>query len=147
MFTCAASFGNVHGVYKAGNVKLSPEILGKAQAYIKEKTGSKEDKPVFFVFHGGSGSEKDKIKEALNHGVIKFNIDTDIQWATWDGIREFEAEKHDYLQGQIGNPDGPEKPNKKYYDPRMWSRAAEESTRDRLLSAYEDLNAMDALSK
>merc|ERR1719224_125600 len=147
MYTIAAAFGNVHGVYKAGNVKLSPEILGAAQAYVKEKTQSKEDKPVFFVFHGGSGSEKDKIKEALNHGVIKFNIDTDIQWAAWAGVRKFEAEKHDYLQGQIGNPEGEDKPNKKFYDPRGWLRSAETYTVNRLLTAYEDLNATDALSK
>lgn len=145
MYTIAAAFGNVHGVYKAGNVKLSPEILGKAQAYIKEKTGSKEDKPVFFVFHGGSGSEKDKIKEALNHGVIKFNIDTDIQWAAWDGVRKFEAEKHDYLQGQIGNPEGEDKPNKKFYDPRVWIRKSEEAAVTRLGEAFADLNSVGVL--
>ena len=145
MYSIAAAFGNVHGVYKAGNVKLSPEILGAAQKYIKEKTKATEDKPVFFVFHGGSGSEKDKIKEALDYGVIKFNIDTDIQWAAWDGVRKFEAEKHDYLQGQIGNPDGPEKPNKKYYDPRMWIRNGETATVDRLMKAYDDLQAINVL--
>jgi fructose-bisphosphate aldolase class II len=145
MYTIAAAFGNVHGVYKAGNVKLSPEILGKAQAYIKEKTGSKEDKPVFFVFHGGSGSEKDKIKEALGHGVVKMNIDTDIQWAAWDGIRKFEAEKHDYLQGQIGNPEGADKPNKKFYDPRVWTRKSEESAVLRLGEAFADLNSVGVL--
>merc|ERR1719199_1361086 len=146
MYTIAAAFGNVHGVYKAGNVKLSPEILGAAQAHVKEKTGCKEDKPVFFVFHGGSGSEKDKIKEALNHGVVKMNIDTDIQWATWDGIRKFEAEKHDYLQGQIGNPEGPEKPNKKHYDPRTWLRKGEEAAVIRLGECMEDLNCKDVLA-
>jgi len=146
MYSIAAAFGNVHGVYKAGNVKLSPEILGAAQKYIKEQTKSKEDKPVFFVFHGGSGSEKDKIKEALNHGVIKFNIDTDIQWAAWDGVRKFEAEKHDYLQGQIGNPEGADKPNKKFYDPRVWIRKSEEAAVERLGEAFADLNSVGVLA-
>jgi len=145
MYTIAAAFGNVHGVYKAGNVKLSPEILGQAQAYIKEKTSSTEDKPVFFVFHGGSGSEKEKIKEALNYGVVKMNIDTDIQWAAWDGVRKFEAENHDYLQGQIGNPEGAEKPNKKFYDPRVWTRKSEEAAVERLGEAFTDLNCVGVL--
>jgi len=145
MYTIAAAFGNVHGVYKAGNVKLSPEILGDAQAYIKKELNSKEDKPVFFVFHGGSGSEKDKIKEAISHGVIKMNIDTDIQWATWDGLRKFEAEKHDYLQGQIGNPEGEDKPNKKFYDPRVWLRKGEESAVARLGECMDDLNCKGVL--
>jgi len=145
MYSIAAAFGNVHGVYKAGNVKLSPEILGKAQAYIKEQTKSPEEKPVFFVFHGGSGSEKDKIKEALNYGVIKFNIDTDIQWAAWDGVRQFEKEKHDYLQGQIGNPEGEDKPNKKFYDPRVWIRKSEEAAVKRLGEAFDDLNSVNVL--
>ena len=100
-----------------------------------------------FVFHGGSGSSVEDIQYAIGAGVIKMNIDTDAQWAFWDGVRAYEAKYHDYLQGQIGNPEGDDKPNKKYYDPRMWTRAAEESTVARLLSAYEDLNAMDALSK
>ena len=116
-FTIAASFGNVHGVYKPGNVKLEPIILHNSQKYIEEhyKTGPN---PVNFVFHGGSGSEPEKIKEALTYGVVKMNIDTDTQWAYWDGIRLFEAANHGYLQGQIGNPEGAEKPNKKFYDPR-----------------------------
>ena len=147
MFSVAAAFGNVHGVYSPGNVKLTPKILGAAQKYVKEKESLDTEQPVDFVFHGGSGSSREDIREAITYGVMKMNIDTDTQWSMWDGVRAYVAEKHDYLQGQIGNPDGPEKPNKKYYDPRMWSRAAEESTRDRLLSAYEDLNAMDALSK
>ena len=147
MFSVAAAFGNVHGVYSPGNVKLTPKILGAAQKYVKEKESLDTEQPVDFVFHGGSGSSREDIREAITYGVMKMNIDTDTQWSMWDGVRAYVAEKHDYLQGQIGNPDGPEKPNKKYYDPRMWTRAAEESTRDRLLSAYEDLNAMDALSK
>eukprot|EP01147_Barroeca_monosierra_P009208 gene9207-1494_t len=142
-FTVAAAFGNVHGVYKPGNVKLSPEILGKSQAYVKEKLGTSEDKPVFFVFHGGSGSEEEKIKEAISYGVIKMNIDTDTQWAYWDGVRKFEAEKHDYLQGQIGNPSGEDKPNKKFYDPRAWLREAEKSMVVRLEKAFENLNCVN----
>ncbi|EKX55113.1 hypothetical protein GUITHDRAFT_149826 [Guillardia theta CCMP2712] len=145
MFTIAAAFGNVHGVYKPGNVQLRPDILGNAQKYIKEQLKCKEDKPVNFVFHGGSGSEKDKIDTAVNHGVIKMNIDTDIQWACWDGIRKFEKEKHDYLQGQIGNPEGADKPNKKFYDPRVWLRKAEESAVERLGEAFKDLHCVNAL--
>jgi len=146
MFTIAAAFGNVHGVYKAGNVVLRPEILGNAQKYIKEKLGCKEDKPVNFVFHGGSGSEKDKIEMALNNGVIKMNIDTDVQWAAWDGIRKFEAANHDYLQGQIGNPEGADKPNKKFYDPRVWLRKSEESAVERLGEAFSDLKSVGTLA-
>ena len=119
MFTVAAAFGNVHGVYKPGNVKLEPKILGRAQTYISEKLGDKapaDKKPVSFVFHGGSGSDVSDIHEAIGYGVIKMNIDTDTQWAYWDGIRKFETKNHDYLQGQIGNPEGADKPNKKYYD-------------------------------
>jgi len=145
MFTIAAAFGNVHGVYKAGNVILRPEILGNAQKYIQEQLGAKEDKPVNFVFHGGSGSEKDKIEQALSNGVIKMNIDTDIQWAYWDGVRGFEAKNHDYLQGQIGNPEGAEKPNKKFYDPRVWLRAGEAAAVERLGEAFKDLHAVDKL--
>jgi fructose-bisphosphate aldolase class II len=127
MFSIAAAFGNVHGVYKPGNVTLQPHRLGKHQAYAKEKLGSTSDKPIFLVMHGGSGSTDEEIAEAVRNGVVKMNIDTDTQWAYWDGLREFEKEKHDYLQGQIGNPLGPDKPNKKFYDPRVWIRAAEES--------------------
>eukprot|EP00577_Skeletonema_sp_RCC1716_P000433 CAMPEP_0113391572 /NCGR_PEP_ID=MMETSP0013_2-20120614/10793_1 /TAXON_ID=2843 ORGANISM="Skeletonema costatum, Strain 1716" /NCGR_SAMPLE_ID=MMETSP0013_2 /ASSEMBLY_ACC=CAM_ASM_000158 /LENGTH=376 /DNA_ID=CAMNT_0000274847 /DNA_START=108 /DNA_END=1237 /DNA_ORIENTATION=+ /assembly_acc=CAM_ASM_000158 len=122
-FTCAASFGNVHGVYAPGNVDLQPKILMNSQAYIKEKIGSDSDKPMKFVFHGGSGSDVSDIQEAIGYGVIKMNIDTDTQWAFWDGVRAYEAKYHDYLQGQIGNPEGDDKPNKKYYDPRMSLRA------------------------
>ena len=150
-FTIAASFGNVHGVYKPGNVKLSPEILDSAQKFVAEKLGGSESagpttKPVFFVFHGGSGSEKAKIEESLNYGVIKMNIDTDTQWAYWDGIRVFEADKHDYLQGQIGNPDGEDKPNKKNYDPRNWLRKAEQAMVARLEIAFKDLNCLNRLA-
>ncbi len=143
-FTIAASFGNVHGVYKPGNVKLTPKILDNSQKYIQKKLNT-EEKPVNFVFHGGSGSSADDIKEAISYGVIKMNIDTDTQWAFWDGVRAFEAANHDYLQGQIGNPEGDEKPNKKFYDPRAWLRKGEESLIARLIQAFEDLNAIDSL--
>eukprot|EP00039_Didymoeca_costata_P028285 m.20572 g.20572 ORF g.20572 m.20572 type:complete len:360 (+) comp6878_c0_seq2:49-1128(+) len=145
MFTIAASFGNVHGVYKPGNVKLSPEILGNSQKYIAEKISSSNPLPVFFVFHGGSGSEKSKIEEALTYGVIKMNIDTDTQWAYWDGLRAFESKNRDYLQGQIGNPDGEDKPNKKFYDPRVWIRAAETSMVERLQECFKDLNCLNRM--
>jgi fructose-bisphosphate aldolase class II len=139
-FTVAASFGNVHGVYKPGNVKLTPKILDNSQKYIEEKYKTVK-KPVNFVFHGGSGSSQEEIREAISYGVIKMNIDTDTQWAFWDGVREYEAKLHDYLQSQIGNPDGEDVPNKKYYDPRKVLRAGEESFVKRLLRAFEDLNA------
>lgn len=140
-FTIAASFGNVHGVYKPGNVVLTPKILDNSQKYIQEKH-SLDAKPVNFVFHGGSGSSKDEIKEAISYGVIKMNIDTDTQWAFWDGVRGFEAQHHDYLQGQIGNPEGEDKPNKKYYDPRVWLRAGQTSLVERLEVAFNDLNCI-----
>jgi fructose-bisphosphate aldolase class II len=143
-FTIAASFGNVHGVYKPGNVKLTPKILDNSQKYIQKKHNT-EEKPVNFVFHGGSGSSAAEIKEAISYGVIKMNIDTDTQWAYWDGVRAFEAANHDYLQGQIGNPEGADKPNKKFYDPRNWIRKGEESLIARLKVAFEDLNAIDSL--
>jgi len=141
-FTIAAAFGNVHGVYKPGNVKLEPVILKNSQEFIKEeyKTGNN---PVNFVFHGGSGSEPEKIKEAIIYGVIKMNIDTDTQWASWNGVKNYESKYHDYLQAQIGNPDGEDVPNKKYYDPRKWLRAAEESMVERLEVAFNDLNCID----
>ena len=143
-FTIAASFGNVHGVYKPGNVVLTPKILDNSQKFVEEKyqTGKK---PLFFVFHGGSGSSQEEIREAIGYGVIKMNIDTDTQWATWDGIRKYEAKNHDYLQGQIGNPDGEDKPNKKYYDPRKWLREGEISMIERLKVAFDDLNCIDRL--
>ncbi|MBA7657026.1 Fructose-bisphosphate aldolase class 2 [subsurface metagenome] len=141
-FTIAASFGNVHGVYKPGNVKLTPKILDNSQKYIQEKFGT-ASKPVNFVFHGGSGSSREEIREAISYGVIKMNIDTDTQWAFWDGVRKYEATNHDYLQGQIGNPEGEDKPNKKKYDPRVWLREGEKSMMDRLRLAFEDLNCLD----
>jgi len=144
-FTVAAAFGNVHGVYAPGNVKLEPQILHNTQAFISEKNGDGNNKPVKFVFHGGSGSSKEDIQYAIKAGVIKMNIDTDTQWAFWDGIREYEAKNHDYLQGQIGNPDGETKPNKKYYDPRMSLRAGEEAMKARLVEAMQDLNCIDVL--
>jgi fructose-bisphosphate aldolase class II len=144
-FTIAASFGNVHGVYKPGNVKLTPKILKNSQEYIKAQTGTTDAHPVNFVFHGGSGSTHEEIREAISYGVIKMNIDTDTQWAYWDGVRGFEAKNHDYLQGQIGNPEGDDKPNKKFYDPRVWLRKGEESLIARLQVAFEDLNALNSL--
>ena len=144
-FTIAASFGNVHGVYKPGNVKLNPVILKNSQDYIKKTLGLTESHPVNFVFHGGSGSTHAEIREAISYGVIKMNIDTDTQWAYWDGVRAFEAANHGYLQGQIGNPDGAEKPNKKFYDPRVWLRKGEETLIARLKIAFEDLNAINSI--
>ncbi|MGE5393368.1 MAG: class II fructose-bisphosphate aldolase [Candidatus Saccharibacteria bacterium] len=141
-FTIAASFGNVHGVYKPGNVKLTPKILDNSQKYVAKMHGLGE-KPVDFVFHGGSGSSLEEIREAISYGVIKMNIDTDTQWATWDGIRKFEAQNHGYLQGQIGNPEGEDKPNKKYYDPRVWLRKGQESMVERIKVAFTDLNNVD----
>ncbi len=141
-FTVAAAFGNVHGVYKPGNVKLQPVILKNSQDYIQKKYNT-EDKPVNFVFHGGSGSSQDDIREAISYGVVKMNIDTDTQWAFWDGVRNYEAKYHDYLQGQIGNPEGEDSPNKKYYDPRKWLREGENSMIERLKIAFNDLNSID----
>jgi fructose-bisphosphate aldolase class II len=143
-FTIAASFGNVHGVYKPGNVKLTPKILHNSQDFIQKKFKTPE-KPVNFVFHGGSGSTREEIREAVSYGVIKMNIDTDTQWAFWDGIRKYEAKNHAYLQGQIGNPEGEDKPNKKKYDPRVWLREGEVALVERLKVAFEDLNNMNRL--
>jgi fructose-bisphosphate aldolase class II len=141
MFSIAAAFGNVHGVYKPGNVTLQPERLGKHQAFTKEKINSKSDKPIFLVMHGGSGSTDEEIATAVTNGVVKMNIDTDTQWAYWEGLRNFEAEKHDYLQGQIGNPDGADKPNKKFYDPRVWVRKSEETMIARCGVSMEKLSS------
>lgn len=138
-FTVAASFGNVHGVYKPGNVKLTPVILKNSQDHIQKKF-STGPRPVNFVFHGGSGSTQAEIRETISYGVIKMNIDTDMQWAFWEGVKNFYQSKKDYLQGQLGNPEGPDAPNKKYYDPRVWLRAGEENFVKRLKSAFEDLN-------
>ncbi|MFD1769945.1 class II fructose-bisphosphate aldolase [Sphingobacterium suaedae] len=146
-FTVAAAFGNVHGVYKPGNVKLQPVILHNSQEYIREKFALTAEKPVNFVFHGGSGSTPEEIAEAISYGAIKMNIDTDMQWAFWDGIRAYEAKNHDYLQGQIGNPEGTDSPNKKYYDPRVWLRKGEEAFVERLKQAFSELNAIDVNSK
>ncbi len=141
-FTIAASFGNVHGVYKPGNVILTPTILDNSQKYIEEKFNT-TSKPVDFVFHGGSGSTLEEIREAISYGVIKMNIDTDTQWAYWNGVREYIEQYHAYLQGQIGNPEGEDKPNKKYYDPRKWLREGERSVVKRLEQAFSDLNCLD----
>ncbi len=140
-FTIAAAFGNVHGVYKPGNVKLKPVILKNSQDHIQAKFGA-GPKPVNFVFHGGSGSSREEIREALSYGAVKMNLDTDLQWAFWDGVRAYEAKNHDYLQSQIGNPGGPDAPNKKYYDPRVWLGAGESSFTKRLVLSFEDLNCV-----
>jgi fructose-bisphosphate aldolase class II len=144
-FTIAASFGNVHGVYRPGNVKLEPIILNNSQKYVQEKFSTTSDKPVNFVFHGGSGSAKEKIKESLGYGVVKMNIDTDLQWAFWDGVKDYYKENCDYLQTQLGNPEGEDQPNKNFYDPRKWLRAGEESFKERLIEAYKDLNCLGSL--
>ncbi len=143
-FTIAASFGNVHGVYKPGNVKLTPKILDNSQKYIQEKHNT-DANPVNFVFHGGSGSSVEEIQEAISYGVIKMNIDTDMQYAAMVGIRDYMDENKDYLQSQIGNPTGPDAPNKKYYDPRVWLRKSEESLKTRLKKSFEDLKCIDVL--
>ncbi|MCL4127489.1 UNVERIFIED_CONTAM: hypothetical protein GTU68_063435 [Idotea baltica] len=143
-FWVAAAFGNVHGVYKPGNVKLTPSILDNSQKFVQEKF-STEEKPIKFVFHGGSGSTREEIREGVSYGVIKMNIDTDQQWAYWSGVLNYYKEKSEYLQAQIGNPDGDDKPNKKNYDPRVWIRKAETSFVDRLKIAFEDLNNINTL--
>ncbi len=141
-FTIAAAFGNVHGVYKPGNVELRPEILKNSQQFIQEKYNTQPN-PVNFVFHGGSGSEKEKITEAIEYGAIKMNIDTDMQWAFLEGVRNYVTDKKDYLQSQIGNPEGEDAPNKKYYDPRVWLRKGEDTFITRLKEAFEDLNCIN----
>ncbi len=143
-FTIAASFGNVHGVYKPGNVKLTPKILDNSQKYIEEKHET-ETNPVDFVFHGGSGSTLEEIREAIGYGVIKMNIDTDLQFAFNEGIRDYMTSKVEYLSSQIGNPDGADKPNKKYYDPRVWLREGEKTFVTRLKQAFADLNCVNTL--
>ncbi len=142
-FTIAAAFGNVHGVYKPGNVKLTPAILNEGQKFIAKKHGLSDDHPVTYVFHGGSGSSQAQIREAIGYGVVKMNIDTDTQWATWAGILNYYKEKEDYLQGQLGNPTGADSPNKKNYDPRVWLRKAQESMVARVEQAFADLNALN----
>jgi fructose-bisphosphate aldolase, class II len=143
-FTVAAAFGNVHGVYKPGNVKLQPVILKNSQDYIRKQYGLEAEKPINFVFHGGSGSSREEIREAISYGAIKMNIDTDLQWAFWEGVLNFYKSKEGYLQGQIGNPEGEDSPNKKFYDPRVWLRKGEDSFVNRLKLAFEDLNAANA---
>ena len=142
LFSVAAAFGNVHGVYSPGNVELRPVILQNSQTYIEQELQT-EAKPVYFVFHGGSGSPQHQIREAIGYGAIKMNIDTDLQWAFWEGVHAFYQKNEAYLQGQLGNPDGPEKPNKKYYDPRVWLRKGEETFIKRLETAFEDLNCIN----
>jgi fructose-bisphosphate aldolase class II len=139
-FSIAAAFGNVHGVYKPGNVKLNPGILHEHQKYVAEKTGSENPKPVFLVMHGGSGSTQEEIQTAVAAGVVKMNVDTDTQWAYWAGIRDYYQKFEGYLQGQIGNPEGEDKPNKKKYDPRVWLREAEKSMIARVKEACTNLN-------
>jgi len=140
MFSIAAAFGNVHGVYKAGNVVLSPNLLKGHQDFAREQLKCSEEKPLYLVMHGGSGSSAAEIGEAVSNGVVKMNIDTDTQWAYWDGLRGFYKKNEGYLQGQIGNPDGADKPNKKFYDPRVWIRAAEESMIKRAHESFKCLN-------
>ncbi|MDO3693672.1 class II fructose-bisphosphate aldolase [Wenyingzhuangia sp. chi5] len=143
-FTVAAAFGNVHGVYKPGNVKLTPKILDNSQKFIEEKHGL-EHNPIDFVFHGGSGSSVEEIREAIGYGAIKMNIDTDLQYAFMEGIRDYMAANADFLQSQIGNPTGADAPNKKYYDPRVWLRKGEETLKTRLKQAFADLNNVNTL--
>ncbi|KAB1231824.1 class II fructose-bisphosphate aldolase [Chryseobacterium sp. KBW03] len=143
-FTIAAAFGNVHGVYKPGNVVLTPKILDNSQKYVQEKFGTAA-KPVNFVFHGGSGSTLEEIREAIDYGVIKMNIDTDLQFAYTEGVRDYMVNNIEYLRTQIGNPEGEEKPNKKFYDPRVWVRKGEDTFSTRLVKAFEDLNNVNTL--
>ena len=144
-FTIAAAFGNVHGVYQPGNVELQPIILKDSQEVGQKKFGAK-GQPGGFVFHGGSGSTLEEIREAIGYGVVKMNIDTDLQWAFWDGVMGFYKKNEGYLQGQIGNPEGDSKPNKKYYDPRAWLRKGEDAFRARLTQAFKDLNNIGTLA-
>merc|ERR1712072_820921 len=144
-FSIAAGFGNVHGVYKPGNVRLHPELLQKHQAYVKDKTGSDKEKPVYLVFHGGSGSTLKEYQDAISHGVVKVNLDTDLQWAYLTGVRDYVLNKKDYIMSQVGNPDGADKPNKKYYDPRVWVREGEKTMTKRVASALKDFNTAGQL--
>ena len=144
-FSIAAAFGNVHGVYKPGNVKLHPELLGKHQAYIKEKAETKEDKPVFLVFHGGSGSGKHEFTEAISYGVVKVNLDTDLQFAYLEGVRDYVLKKKDYLMTSVGNPEGDDKPNKKSFDPRVWVREGEKTMSARVTEGLKDFNTAGQL--
>ncbi len=146
-FTIAAAFGNVHGVYKPGNVKLQPVILKNSQEFIRQEFSLSPEKPINFVFHGGSGSSQEEIREAISYGAIKMNIDTDMQWAYWEGVLDFYKAKEAYLQAQIGNPEGDDVPNKKFYDPRVWLRKGEEQFVARLTQAFEDLNCLNVNDK
>ena len=132
-------------MYKPGNVKLHPELLSKHQAFVKEKTSSSNDKPVFFVFHGGSGSTKQEFSEAISHGVVKVNLDTDLQYAYLTGVRDYVLTKKDYIASQVGNPDGEDKPNKKYFDPRVWVRESEKTMSTRVREALDDFNTAGQL--
>ncbi len=143
-FTIAAAFGNVHGVYKPGNVKLTPKILKNSQDYISKKFNVAKNS-VNFVFHGGSGSTFEEIREAISYGAVKMNIDTDMQYAFMSGVRDYFDSKAEYIKKQIGNPDGDDIPNKKYYDPRVWLRKGEEYFVARLKQAFQDLNNIDTL--
>ncbi len=142
-FTVAAAFGNVHGVYKPGNVELRPIILKNSQDYVKQKFNLSSDQPIKFVFHGGSGSSQAEIREAIDYGAVKMNIDTDLQWAFWEGVRDYYEPRVGYMQNQIGNQEGDDKPNKKNYDPRKWLREGELTFKKRLTKAFEDLNCMN----
>ncbi len=141
-FTVAAAFGNVHGVYKPGNVELRPIILKNSQEHIKQKFNT-EDQPINFVFHGGSGCSTEEIREAIEYGAIKMNIDTDMQWAFWSGVKGYYHKNETYLQSQLGNPEGDDQPNKKFYDPRKWLREGEGAFKERLTKAFDDLNCID----
>ena len=142
LFTIAAAFGNVHGVYSPGNVQLRPEILHNSQVFIQKEFNTSPN-PVYFVFHGGSGSPQHQIREAISYGAIKMNIDTDLQWAYWEGVQKYYKKNEGYLQSQLGNPEGADKPNKKYYDPRVWLRKGEENFIERLEVAFNDLNCIN----
>lgn len=144
-FSIAAGFGNVHGVYKPGNVKLHPELLSKHQTYVKEKEGAKDDKPVFLVFHGGSGSSKKEYTDAIGYGVVKVNLDTDLQYAYLTGIRDYVLKNKDYLMQQVGNPEGEDKPNKKFFDPRVWVRKGEQTMSERVAEGLVDFNTAGQL--
>ncbi|KAK6454808.1 fructose-bisphosphate aldolase [Scheffersomyces xylosifermentans] len=144
-FSIAAAFGNVHGVYKPGNVQLRPEILGEHQAYAKKETGSKSAHPLFLVFHGGSGSSQQEFDTAIKNGVVKVNLDTDCQYAYLTGIRDYVLNKKDYILSQVGNPDGEDKPNKKYFDPRVWVREGEKTMSARITEALSIFHTKDQL--
>lgn len=144
-FSIAAGFGNCHGVYKPGNVRLHPELLSKHQKFVKESTGSKLDKPVFLVFHGGSGSSKKEYLDAISYGVVKVNLDTDLQYAYLTGVRDYVLNKKDYLLQPVGNPDGPDKPNKKFFDPRVWVREGEKTMSVRVAEGLKDFNTAGQL--